>query len=67
MLESVFLKMISHYKKIASELSIADKQASTTIQLLDEGAAVPFIARYQKEMTGSLDEVQVAAIRDRIQ
>src|SRR6201986_4112310 len=59
--------MISHYKKIASELSISEKQVSTTAGLLDEGATVPFISRYRKEVTGSLDEVQVTAIRDRIQ
>ncbi|WP_207774288.1 Tex family protein [Sphingobacterium corticibacter] len=52
---------------IAKELNIQTKQVQTTIQLLDEGATIPFIARYRKEMTGSLDEVQVAAIRDRIQ
>ncbi len=59
--------MSTHYKKIALELSIAEKQVSTTAGLLDEGATVPFISRYRKELTGSLDEVQVAAIRDRIQ
>ncbi len=59
--------MTTHYKKIAAELSVAEKQVSTTVSLLDEGATVPFISRYRKEMTGSLDEVQVAAIRDRIQ
>lgn len=59
--------MISHYKKIAEELSLAEKQVSTTVGLLDEGATVPFISRYRKELTGTLDEVQVAAIRDRIQ
>jgi len=59
--------MSSHYKKIALELSIAEKQVSTTAGLLDEGATVPFISRYRKELTGSLDEVQVAAIRDRVQ
>ncbi len=58
--------MNTHYKKIAAELSIAEKQVSTTAALLDEGATVPFISRYRKEMTGSLDEVQVAAIRDRV-
>jgi uncharacterized protein len=58
--------MSNHYKKIALELSIAEKQVSTTAGLLDEGATVPFISRYRKELTGSLDEVQVAAIRDRI-
>src|SRR5471030_2001165 len=59
--------MKSHYKKIASELSLAEKQVSATVELLDEGATVPFISRYRKEVTGTLDEVQVAAIRDRIQ
>jgi uncharacterized protein len=59
--------MSTHYKKIALELSIAEKQVSTTAGLLDEGATVPFISRYRKEMTGSLDEVQVAAVRDRLQ
>lgn len=43
------------------------KQVDNTVGLLDEGATVPFISRYRKEVTGSLDEVQVAAIRDRIQ
>ena len=57
--------MIAHDKKIATELSISEKQVKATIQLLDEGATVPFISRYRKEMTGSLDEVQVATIRDR--
>lgn len=59
--------MESHYKKIAAELSISQKQVSATVELLDEGATVPFISRYRKEVTGTLDEVQVAAVRDRIQ
>ncbi len=58
--------MTSHYKKIAAELSIAEKQVSATAALLDEGATVPFISRYRKELTGTLDEVQVTAIRDRL-
>lgn len=52
---------------IAQELGIHSKQVATTISLLDEGATVPFISRYRKEMTGSLDEVQITAIRDRVQ
>src|SRR5690606_25611833 len=56
---------IEHYLKIAEELNVRQKQVSDTIALLDEGATVPFISRYRKEVTGSLDEVQVAAIRDR--
>ncbi|MCH7401745.1 Tex family protein [Belliella kenyensis] len=56
---------IDHYLKIAEELNIKLKQVTDTVGLLDEGATVPFISRYRKEVTGSLDEVQVAAIRDR--
>ncbi len=52
--------------KIASELSIKPNQVKATLDLLDEGGTVPFISRYRKEATGSLDEVQVAAIRDRV-
>ncbi|WP_316802071.1 Tex family protein [Pedobacter nototheniae] len=59
--------MQAHHKTIASELKVAEKQVTATISLLDEGATVPFISRYRKELTGSLDEVQVAAIRDRMQ
>lgn len=44
-----------------------EKQVEVTVKLLDEGGTIPFISRYRKEMTGSLDEVQVAAIRDRMQ
>ena len=56
---------MSHHKKIAAELSVSEKQVKATLELLDEGATVPFISRYRKEVTGSLDEVQVTAIRDR--
>ncbi|WP_316840839.1 Tex family protein [Pedobacter gandavensis] len=59
--------MSHHSKIIATELGVAEKQVVATIELLDAGATVPFISRYRKEMTGSLDEVQVAAIRDRFQ
>ncbi|RYZ32437.1 MAG: RNA-binding transcriptional accessory protein, partial [Sphingobacteriales bacterium] len=59
--------MSTHFKKIAAELSVTEKQVNATVALLDEGATVPFISRYRKELTGSLDEVEVAAIRDRIQ
>ncbi|SEM94409.1 uncharacterized protein SAMN05216436_109128 [bacterium A37T11] len=57
---------MTHEIKIAAELSIGEKQVRTTIALLNEGSTIPFIARYRKEATGSLDEVQVAAIRDRL-
>jgi protein Tex len=56
----------THFAIIAQELSVPVKGVEATVTLLDEGATVPFIARYRKEMTGSLDEVAIAAIRDRI-
>lgn len=43
---------------------LTEKAIQNTIELLDSGATVPFIARYRKEMTGALDEVQIAQIRD---
>lgn len=59
--------MSQHSNIIAAELGLSAQQVNATIGLLDEGATVPFISRYRKEMTGSLDEVQVAEIRDRFQ
>ena len=58
---------MTHEERISQELSISTRQVSATIKLLDEGATVPFISRYRKEVTGSLDDLQVAAIRDRSQ
>lgn len=59
--------MASNYSDILSkEMNIASWQVQKTITLLDEEATVPFISRYRKEMTGTLDEVQVAQIRDRV-
>ncbi len=55
-----------HITKIASDLTLKPQQVTATAELLDGGATVPFIARYRKEVTGSLDEVAVAAIRDRL-
>lgn len=49
-------------KIIAPILSLGERQVAATISLLDEKATIPFIARYRKEKTGSLDEVQIAAI-----
>lgn len=57
---------MTNQSKIASQLSIDQKQVSAVVQLLDGGATVPFISRYRKEMTGSLDEVAITAIRDLI-
>ena len=55
------------YEKIAGELAISTRQVSDTAQMIAEGATVPFIARYRKEVTGSLDEVAITAIRDRLE
>ncbi len=52
--------------KVAGELGLALQQVEATSALLDEGATVPFIARYRKERTGSLDEEQIRAVRDRL-
>ncbi len=51
---------------IAKELSIKDQQVDAVAGLLSDGSTIPFIARYRKEITGSLDEVVVTAIRDRL-
>ncbi len=54
-------------QQVATELNLSTQQISAVEKLLSEGATVPFIARYRKEVTGSLDEVQIAAIRDRLE
>ena len=51
--------------QIATQLGISQKFVEATLALLDEGCTIPFIARYRKERTGGLDEVQIAAISDR--
>lgn len=48
-------------------MGIREAQVEATVKLLDEGATIPFISRYRKEMTGSLDEVQVSNVRDEIE
>ena len=53
--------------QIANLLNLNTKDVTATIDLIDEGATVPFISRYRKEATGSLDEVQIAKIRDEIE
>jgi len=55
-----------YIRKIAAELSLPGKGVSAAVALLDDGCSVPFISRYRKEATGSLDEVAVTSIRDRI-
>ena len=55
-----------HSKKIARELQLSEKQVDVTAQLLDDGSTIPFISRYRKEATGSLDEIVIGAVRDRL-
>ena len=57
---------MSHIKRIASLVSAKPAQVEATIRLLDEGNTVPFISRYRKEMTGSLDDEQVRIVADEI-
>ncbi|HEY8961940.1 MAG TPA: Tex-like N-terminal domain-containing protein, partial [Luteolibacter sp.] len=55
-----------HLETIARETGLNARSVAATAKLLAEGATVPFISRYRKEQTGSLDEVQIATIRDRM-
>ncbi|MGH7968457.1 MAG: Tex-like N-terminal domain-containing protein, partial [Limisphaerales bacterium] len=56
----------AHLLKIAGELKVQPRQVIATAKLFDDGATVPFVARYRKEVTGSLDEVALTAIRERL-
>ncbi|WP_017443838.1 Tex family protein [Gayadomonas joobiniege] len=51
---------------IAAELNVASPQVSAAVKLLDEGATVPFIARYRKEVTGGLDDSQLRSLESRL-
>jgi uncharacterized protein len=53
-------------QKIARELNVHDRQVAAAVTLLDEGATVPFISRYRKEVTGGLDDIQLRALEDRL-
>ena len=55
---------MNYANTIAEQLNLGPRQVEKTIELLEQGATVPFIARYRKEVTGSLNEVQITAIRD---
>ena len=64
-------KIMSHTvpslaERIASDLSVRVNQVDATIEMLDEGATVPFIARYRKERTGGLDDVQLRALAEKL-
>ena len=55
---------MSHISQISKKLAIDEWQVENVIRLLDSGATIPFISRYRKEMTGSLDEVQIGQIKE---
>ena len=57
--------MKNHQLLISTALNIAERQVESTLNLLNEGATIPFISRYRKEMTGGLDEVQIGNIKER--
>jgi len=57
---------MNYINSIAKSLGIQISQVKNTVELLDEGATLPFIARYRKERTGSLDEVQIGNIKDEL-
>ena len=57
----------SYLRRISSEFGLNSNRIAAAISLLREGATVPFMARYRKEATGSMDEVTIAAIRDRLE
>jgi uncharacterized protein len=55
---------VEYFGLISNKIGVSAKQIAATVALLNENATIPFIARYRKEKTGSLDEVQIAAIAD---
>jgi len=63
MTETVALKIV---QRIAAELNVQPRQVAATVQLLDEGSTVPFIARYRKEVTGNLDDTQLRNLEERL-
>ena len=53
-------------KNVADELNFNESQVENTVKLFDEGATVPFIARYRKEVTGNLDEEQIRDVIEKV-
>src|ERR1044072_9392375 len=56
--------MLEFAGSVATRLGLVEKNVATVLQLLNEGATIPFIARYRKDKTGALDEVQIQQIQD---
>lgn len=63
---AILIVMDKNITKIATELTITQAQVETVLDLLAEGATIPFIARYRKDKTKGLDEVEIKAIADRM-
>jgi uncharacterized protein len=63
MTDTVALKIV---QRIAAELNVQPRQVAAAVQLLDEGATVPFIARYRKEVTDNLDDTQLRHLEERL-
>ena len=58
--------MLSIGQRIASELNVQEWQVKAAVELLDGGSTVPFIARYRKEVTGTLDDAQLRTLEERL-
>jgi uncharacterized protein len=60
------LTILSIPARIAQELNVREAQVTATVELLDGGATVPFVARYRKEVTGGLDDTQLRTLDERL-
>jgi uncharacterized protein len=58
---------VAHVERVAKELGLRAIQVGATAKLFADGATVPFIARYRKEATGSMDEVQILNVKERME
>ncbi|MGH8326003.1 MAG: Tex-like N-terminal domain-containing protein, partial [Steroidobacteraceae bacterium] len=58
--------MVTIESRIAAELAVKPPQVIAAVALLDDGATVPFIARYRKEATGGLDDAQLRTLQERL-
>jgi uncharacterized protein len=54
------------FSTLAQELNVRIEQVTASVALLDEGATVPFISRYRKEVTGGLDDIQLRTLEERL-
>ena len=54
------------FDQIAEEIAARPEQVAATVAMLDDGATVPFIARYRKEVTGGLDDIQLRKLQERL-